>query len=177
MTVSASGRGGACRFPSGRWLGLFLLCSALLLGTACAESLSGRVVKVADGDTITILSGGSTYKVRLAGIDAPEKGQPYGKASRERLASVVAGRDVVVSAHKTDRYGRKVGVVRVDDIDANLVQITYGMAWHYKAYVAEQSTVDRSRYAAAEESARAQRIGLWADPKPIPPWDWRSAGR
>ena len=81
----------------------------------------------------------------------------------------MAGHDVVVESHKTDRYGRKVGTVFVDGHDVGLLQLERGMAWHYKAYEREQSPDDRARYAAAEENARASGVGLWRDAKPVAP--------
>lgn len=153
-----------------------VLAAALSLaaGAANAEELTGKVVRVADGDTITILgSGNRQHKVRLGGIDAPEKGQPFGNASRESLSSMVAGRNITVEWHKRDRYGRLVGQVIADSHDVGLVQIERGMAWHYKAYEHEQQPGDARAYAGAEVEARAARRGLWADPKPVPPWEWR----
>ncbi len=148
------------------------------LGVAHAEELSGKVIRVADGDTITLLdSANKQYKVRLMGIVAPEKGQPFGRVSRESLSSMVAGRNVYVHWHKRDRYGRLVGQVFAESHDVGLVQIERGMAWHYKAYEREQRTEDAREYAEAEIEAKSARRGLWADSEPTPPWEWRQAGR
>ena len=114
------------------WLAAFL---ALWLGVAQAAGLSGKVIRVSDGDSITVLdSGNQQHKIRLMGIDAPEKGQPFGTKSRESLSSMVAGRQVTVTWQKKDRYGRVLGVVFADSRDVGLVQIERGFAWHYKAY-------------------------------------------
>lgn len=150
--------------------------SALLLLalTAQAETIKGRVVGVADGDTITVLDATKTrYKIRLAGIDAPEKAQAYGQRSKESLSELVFDRMVTVETTKRDRYGCSVGTVRVDGLDANLEQIKRGMAWHYKAYEREQSPQERLDYATAEISAREARLGLWKDAQPVPPWEFR----
>ena len=162
-----------------RWaiVGALALALALFYAlTASAEELTGKVIRVADGDTITVLSSANQqHKIRLMGIDAPEKGQPFGNASRESLASMVAGRNVSVEWHKRDRYGRLVGQVFADSHDVGLVQIERGMAWHYKAYEREQRPADAQAYAGAEVEAKAARRGLWADPGSVPPWEWRRA--
>ena len=162
-----------------RWAIVGALAVALALFyvlTASAEELTGKVVRVADGDTITVLGpGNQQHKIRLMGIDAPEKAQPFGNKSRESLASMVAGRNVVVEWRKRDRYGRLVGQVIADSHDVGLVQIARGMAWHYKTYEHEQRPADAQGYAHAEVQAKAVRRGLWADPVPTPPWSWRRA--
>jgi endonuclease YncB( thermonuclease family) len=136
--------------------------------------LTGKVVKVVDGDTIYVLDDALTQqKIRLSGIDAPEKSQPYGLASRKHLASLVAGKSVTVEYTKHDRYGRIVGKVVIDGVDACLEQIKAGLAWHYKKYQNEQAAGDRKVYAQAENQARAERIGLWRDNNPRPPWEFR----
>jgi endonuclease YncB( thermonuclease family) len=164
----------------------------LLAAPAFADTLTGKVVKVTDGDTITVtLLVNTQRRVRLAGIDAPEKGQPYGNASRKHLASLVAGKQVTIEYNKYDRYGRIVGQVWVASPDAcpdqrpdcpktlsaGLAQVTVGLAWHYKKYQHEQSAEDRERYAFTEEEARARKIGLWQDKNPLPPWEWRRLNR
>jgi len=157
------------------------LILALLLAVsthASAAELLGRVVHVADGDTITVLDADRVqHVVRLAGIDAPEKGQPFGQVARRRLVERVIARDVVVEWHKRDRYGRLVGRVLLDGVDANLEQVAAGFAWHYRAYAGEQSPVDRESYSAAENDARARSAGLWRDVAPMPPWDHRKGLR
>jgi len=150
------------------------LLSTWLALPAQAATIEGKVVGISDGDTITVLDGQkSEYKIRLAGIDAPEKSQPYGQQSKQHLSDVVFGKAVTVEWNKIDRYGRTIGKVLVQGKDANLRQVQAGMAWHYKAYEKEQSVPDRGDYAAAETKARTQRLGLWADANPIPPWDFR----
>lgn len=165
------------RLPSllSPWVLLFSL-GLLTHQAAHSDTLYGSVVALSDGDTITVLDAGKTqHKIRLAGIDAPEKKQPFGDRSRQSLASLVFGKNVRVEYSKTDRYGRIVGKVLVNDVDASLEQVKRGLAWHYKAYEREQSPVDRVHYAAAEADARRARRGLWQDSSPTPPWDFRKS--
>ena len=158
-------------------LGSIVVASLLLLSPhSYAAQLTGRVVAVADGDTITVLdSNWQQNKVRLNGIDAPEKSQPFGSRSRQHLRALVHGRDIVVKWNKRDRYGRILGKVLVGSVDVNLEQIRAGLAWHYKRYEREQSREDRETYATAELDARTAKRGLWIDPAPIPPWEFRRA--
>jgi endonuclease YncB( thermonuclease family) len=145
---------------------------------AAADTISGRVVSVADGDTITVLDNSNTqHKIRLSGIDAPERAQPFGRKSREQLAELVAGKSVEVETDKTDRFGRSVGKVVLSGRDINLVMVVSGLAWHYKAYAKEQGAADRLLYADAEAEARQARRGLWLEADPVPPWDWRARKR
>lgn len=159
-----------------RW---FVALSALLLATLCqAGVVSGRVVRVADGDTITVIDANTVqHKVRLAGIDAPERTQSYGERSRESLDELVAGKTVVVETHKKDRYRRLVGKVLVDGHDVNIEQVRRGMAWFYREYAHEQSATDRQGYDQAEIEAKDFRKGLWADKSPVPPWEFRQKNR
>lgn len=127
-----------------------------------------------DGDTVTLLDLDMVqHRIRLAGIDAPEKSQAFGQASKQSLSDLVFAQDVMVETGKSDKYGRLVGKVTVTGVDANLEQVKRGLAWHYKAYAREQSKADRDAYAAAEDAARLGRIGLWRDITPIPPWEFR----
>ena len=141
---------------------------------AHADLINGRVVSVSDGDTITVLDNTNTqHKIRLAGIDAPEKSQAFGASSKKSLSDLVFSKQVTVEWNKHDRYGRTVGKVIVNDVDANLEQIKRGMAWFYIKYQSEQPAQDRNDYAGAQDSAKQGRLGLWADSNPIPPWDFR----
>lgn len=107
------------------------------------------------------------------GIDAPEKAQAFGNKSKQSLSDLVYEKQVVVKFSKQDRYGRTVGKILINGLDANLEQIKSGLAWHYKKYQKEQPVGDRSEYASSEEKARTEKLGLWVDPEPTPPWDWR----
>lgn len=142
--------------------------------TAHSAELVGKVIKVTDGDTITILDASKIkYKIRLSGIDAPEKNQAFGKVSKQSLSEMVAGKIVTVDYNKRDRYRRIVGKVLYKNIDINLEQINRGLAWHYKKYEREQDVEDRAIYAHQEYLALKNRVGLWTDDNSIPPWDFR----
>ena len=150
---------------------VFLL---LLVGLSFAGVLNAeRVVKVSDGDTITVLDEAKhSIRVRVWGIDAPESKQAYGQASRRHLAERIAGQDVRLEVRGKDRYGRVLAVVWLGDENENLLQLCNGFAWHYVAY-AKKAT----EYADAEKNAREQRLGLWKEPSPIPPWEFRRRKR
>ena len=159
-------------------LELFTLKCALISSFAQTDTLSGRVVRVTDGDTIVVLDADKVqHKIRLQGIDAPERRQAFGTKSKEHLSDLVAGKTVEVDYSKYDRYGRVLDIVLVNGEDANLEQVEAGMAWHYKKYQREQSASDRIKYSDAELEARRQKIGLWHDANPMPPWDYRQAER
>ncbi len=150
------------------------MLSVLFAAQVHAEILTGRVVGVADGDTVTVLDASrQQHKIRLLGIDAPEKKMPYGNQSKQSLSDLVFDREVQVEYNKKDRYGRTLGKIIVGGVDANLEQIKAGMGWHYKQYQKDQSVEDRASYAQAEEEARTSKRGLWKDTDPMPPWDWR----
>ena len=137
------------------------------------QQLPGHVVRIVDGDTLVLEAGDVRHKVRLAAIDAPERNQPWGDASTRELRRQVAGKDVVVEWSKRDRWQRLIGIIRLDGEDQNLHLVERGLAWHYKKYQGEQSLEDRDAYAAAEKAAQGARRGLWSDPEPIPPREWR----
>ena len=154
----------------------YLLFAFGLVAVVHAATLEGMVVAVHDGDTVTLLDANRRqHKIRLAGIDAPELSQAFGRVSRQHLADQVAGRTVVIEWTKRDKYQRLVGKVLHAGHDINITQIEAGLAWHYKKYATEQSPDDRQRYARAEEQARASRLGLWQDSHAVPPWDYRKA--
>jgi endonuclease YncB( thermonuclease family) len=155
-----------------------MLLAAMVLASAvqsaCAESITGVVVGVADGDTLTVLDDHQLqHKVRLAGIDAPEKGQDFGQRSKQNLSAMTYRMQVVVEGKKLDRYGRFVGKVLVHGVDVNLKQVEDGMAWHYKAYEREQTPEDRLAYDTAEDAAKSLRKGLWSMNGAQPPWVFR----
>lgn len=156
---------------------LALTIGCLFSGTAVADTTSGWVVGVSDGDTITVLGADNNrLKVRLAGIDAPEKKQAFGQRSKEHLSSLVYGREVMLDCGKLDRYGREVCVVLLGERDVNLEQVRAGLAWWYRQYSREQSPMRRAAYERAERDAQESRVGLWKDVSPIPPWEWRHGG-
>jgi endonuclease YncB( thermonuclease family) len=141
---------------------------------AYADVLIGKVVGVTDGDTIKVLDLDNTlFKVRLAGIDAPEKKQPFGQASKKMLSDIVFGKVVEVDWHKRDRYDRLIGKVMIDGVDVNLEQIKNGLAWFYRQYQNELIPSDRLLYLDAENKAKEDNMGLWVYPEKVAPWDFR----
>lgn len=160
-------------------LAVLLALLTTLASAAEWKVLSGRVVGVVDGDTIDVLdSRNTTRRIRLMGIDAPEKRQPFGTTAKHHLADLVFGRDVEIRWRKLDnRQKRIVGQVLISNRDVNLQMISAGLAWWFAAFQREQLPADRRIYSDAEASARQQRAGLWADPDPVPPWDWRRGQR
>lgn len=154
---------------------LLLLCLPIL---ARAEVLQGKVVAVADGDTIIILDANNRqHRVRLNGIDAPESRQALGTQSKKHLSDLIFGKHVTVEYTKRDRYGRNLGKIFLEGKDINLEQIKAGLAWHYKQYERDQSPADRRAYAEAERAARTARYQIWAEDAPTPPWEFRRTGR
>ena len=148
------------------------VCAFALAAAVQAGELRGRVVGVIDGDTMDVLDARrQQYRIRLAEIDAPEKGQPFGQQSKQSLSDLCFGRDAVIEGKSRDRYGRVIGRVSCAGIDASAAQVRHGMAWVFDRYV-----TDRTLYAIQEE-ARAARRGLWSDPAPVPPWEYRAAAR
>lgn len=140
--------------------------------TGAQTTFSGPVVRVMDGDTLEMLYEGHPVRIRLAYIDAPEKGQPFAEKSRQKLAQLCAGRTAVASKVDTDRYGRTVADVHCQNQRANQELVEAGLAWVYQKY----TQADSPLYA-EEASARAARRGLWLDAAPTPPWEWRRARR
>jgi endonuclease YncB( thermonuclease family) len=130
---------------------------------------AGRVVRISDGDTLTVLVDKRQVRVRLDSIDAPESRQAFGKRSRQSLAAICAGKAANVAERGEDRYGRTIGRVTCDGVDANAEQVRRGMAWVFVRYVPIGSSLYEQ-----EAYARLQKVGLWADPKPVAPWDWRA---
>jgi len=152
---------------------LGVLACALAGYAGAAAELSGEVVRVADGDTLTIRSAsGRRLKIRLYGIDAPEADQPHGPEAERALAGAVAGRRVRVEAREWDDYGRIVGVVYAGERNVNLAMVCEGEAWWYRHYAGGERAMRD-----CEEQARAARRGLWQAPDPVAPWDWRRRRR
>lgn len=146
----------------------------LILGSAQAETLTGRVVGVTDGDTLTLLDATrQPHKIRLAGIDAPEKKQDFGQKAKLHLSELAYGELATANCRKRDRYRRDICAVRVKGNDVGLEQLAAGLAWWYRQYAKEQTTRERTEYEQAENDARSHRTGLWASPSPTPPWEWR----
>jgi endonuclease YncB( thermonuclease family) len=135
--------------------------------------LTGRVVRITDGDTVSILDKTNTqHKVRLYGIDTPERDQPYGKSAKQALAHWVDEKDVDVVVVETDSYGRTVGTLYREGTNINAAMVSGGHAWWYRHYAPHEHYL-----AAAEQKARQQGLGLWASPGAVAPWDWRRGQR
>lgn len=134
-----------------------------------ADPVEWRVVNVADGDTITCLDDGNKqHRIRIDGIDAPERGQPFGTVARDRMTTLAKGKTATIHGHGNDRYGRLLATVKIEGDDLGLRLVAEGLAWHYSRY-SDDATLD-----AAQRAARAARRGLWADKAPTPPWEWRA---
>ena len=155
-----------------RLLGGILFC-LVLAGPVFAGSFSGRVVSVSDGDTIIVLRPGNVQeKIRLAEIDCPEKGQPFGQAAKRKTGELAGGKTVTVEVRTTDRYGRTVGEVFLPDSSSlNRELVRTGYAWWYRQYSKDESL------GTLEAEARRARRGLWSEPNPVLPWEWRRGNR
>jgi endonuclease YncB( thermonuclease family) len=155
--------------------GLFLVPAISLTVLAVPSAYAAqayRVVKIADGDTLTALSADlQQVKCRLYGIDAPEKKQAYGQASKLSLAELSFGRTAQIDIVGRDRYGRAICRVAVAGVDVNKEQIARGMAWMYREYASDPG------YSNVETVAQSRRIGLWREARPVPPWAFRRAKR
>ena len=143
-----------------------LLLTCVLM--SAPDDLVGKVVRIADGDTLTVLVDKQQVRVRLSEIDAPEKGQDFSQRSQQALADLVFGKEVKIVAHGKDRYGRVIGDVFVGDKLVNEVMVRDGWAWRFVKYSKSP------RLAELEREARAGRRGLWAGKNPLAPWDYRA---
>jgi len=141
----------------------FILITQLLL----SETLTGKVITVKDGDTIDILIEKTTYIIRLDGVDAPEKAQAFGQKAKQFTSDFCFGKVVTAEVSSKDRYGRNLGKVYLDGKCLNEELLRNGFAWHYKHYNKEK------KLAELELSAKSQKLGLWIDKDPTPPWDFR----
>lgn len=145
-----------------------IFIAAVFTASVYAETISGKVIKVLDGDTISILDQSNTERrIRFAQIDAPEKSQDFGQVSKQSLSSMCFGKFAQAEVDTYDRYGRAVAVVKCDGIETNLEQVKRGMAWVYARYATDQ------RYFNAEGFAKSKGIGLWSQSNPTPPWEFR----
>jgi micrococcal nuclease len=135
-----------------------------------SEQLTGKVVGVSDGDTITILTEQSqNIKVRLSEIDAPEKNQPWGQNSKQALSNLIFSSNVTVDSVGEDRYGRTLGTVFLKKVNINKHMVEQGNAWAYKKYVHDQN------YFTLQKSAQTRKVGLWSlsEDQTVAPWEWR----
>ena len=141
-------------------------------------SIPGRITGIMEGDAIKVrILGKPQIKVRIAFIDAPEKGQAFDQRAKHAMSELVFGKDVILQPHTIDRSGRLVARVLVDGQDAGLELLKQGLCWVFEKNVSEASTLVQARYRKAQDAAQAQKAGLWQDPDPVPPWEWRGEKR
>lgn len=152
---------------------LLVLFCCFAFSNSYAAEITGSVISVADGDTFTLLTADKQeIKIRLAEIDAPESGQPYGNRSKQVLTRILHGKTVEVIIETTDRYGRTVGRPFVDGVDVCKEMVRLGAAWVYRDYVVDDTLFD------VEAEARQAKNGLWgiSESTSTPPWEWRRSG-
>lgn len=168
---------------------MYRITLALLLFSSptLAAQLECRVIGVADGDTLTCLTADrKSERIRLRGIDAPESKQDFGQRSKQNLSDLAYGKTATIQWDKRDRWKRIIGTVWVEPadcpgcghtLDVGRAQLASGMAWWFKRYASDQPREERHAYEFEHAEAKARSVGLWRDPQPIPPWDWRSGKR
>jgi endonuclease YncB( thermonuclease family) len=165
-------RAGMTKLDGIRSLFTIFLLAFPLAAPALRLNAPVRVVAVHDGDTVTVLENQRTLRVRLTDIDAPELGQPYGKRAKWSLSDLCFGKAAELKTRGRDRYGRLLAQLKCDGVDANAEQVRRGLAWVYTRY----ARADSPLYA-MQRDARAAARGLWAQPAPTPPWEWRRRRR
>ncbi len=136
--------------------------------SSCGNSFSGKCVGVSDGDTIKVLRSGQAVKIRLYGVDCPEMGQDFGRKARRFTSNMVFGKTVEIRPVDVDQYGRTVAWVSVDGKSLNRELVAAGLAWWYKHYAPRDKDL-----AELERRARKHNTGLWFQPDPVPPWEFR----
>ncbi|MBD0294664.1 MAG: thermonuclease family protein [Flavisolibacter sp.] len=156
---------------------LFCIGVAIIVSFSCSgpdmPSAKGKVVAIADGDTFTFLDKKNMQvKIRLYGVDCPERSQEFGTVARQKLSDLIFGQPVKLVEKGTDQYGRTIAMVYTpNNVCVNEELLRNGLAWHYKEYD------KNSRWAQLEEIARRNKVGLWSQPHPTPPWEWRKEKR
>jgi endonuclease YncB( thermonuclease family) len=153
-------------------ISVLAITTTVVAASPPAPTLTGKVVSIADGDTLPLLVDKTQIRVRFEGIDTPERAQPFGRKAGQALAKIVFGKVVQVDDLGKDRYGRTLDIVRLGKRNINLELVQEGWAWWYRKYAAKNKEL-----ATAEAAARKAKRGLWADAKPIPPWGWRQSER
>lgn len=164
----------------GAWFPKTLSLVALILTTCItvAETISGQVASVADGDTLSLVDVNQRRRIiRLAGIDAPEKLQEFGPQAKQQLTQFCLGKKAQAQVRTTDRYGRTVARVSCEGVDVAALMLEKGMAWHFSRYASTQPGQESDSDKAAQTLAKTGRVGLWGMPEPIAPWDWRANHR
>jgi endonuclease YncB( thermonuclease family) len=144
-----------------------LLIILFFISLGAQAQLVGKVVSIADGDTFTMLVEQKKIKVRLYGIDCPEKGQDYANVARDFTADLIAGKNVVLKVLNTDRYRRTIGMVFINGINVNEALLKNGLAWQFRKY---DKYVE---WTVLENNAKQKKLNIWSRPNPIPPWEWR----
>jgi endonuclease YncB( thermonuclease family) len=158
---------------------MFLLLCCLFASTAScndakldsSHKLYGKVIGIVDGDTFDLLVNKNEIRVRLNGIDCPERRQPFYQQSKNALSELIFGKEVVVHSKGKDRYKRIIGDVYAGNTFVNERMVALGYAWHFKKYSKDQ------RLSSLEKEARQKQIGLWSHPDPVEPWQYRSKRR
>ncbi|WP_394996130.1 thermonuclease family protein [uncultured Helicobacter sp.] len=136
------------------------------------HKIQGKIIKVYDGDTITLYANHTKYKIRLYGIDAPELNQNFGKQSQENLQSMCEiGNEAIVEIKNKDRYNRLVGILSCDGINANKKQLESGYAWAYTEYIS--NIQEKLEYNSLQKKAKDLKLGLWSEKNPIKPSEFR----
>jgi micrococcal nuclease len=149
------------------------LSASFCLTSLALADFSGPVVSVLDGDTIEVLYNKRSERIRLSGIDCPEKGQAFGKRAKQAASALVFGKQVMLQIHGTDKYGRTLAdVLLMDGRNINRELVKAGWCWWYQKYAPKDTELER-----LEKAARNAKLGLWADPSPIPPWVYRKVRR
>lgn len=149
-----------------------LVLSAGLVAQGIPQSFTGKVTAIKDGDTIEVLYEGKPVKIRLAHVDTPEFGQPYGRNAKQFTSNFCYRKIVtVIQADKPDRYGRLIALINLDGRVLNFELVHAGLAWHFKRYSKDEV------YSAAEIEAKEKKFGLWSQPNPVAPWNWRDGQR
>ena len=155
-----------------RWP-LVALLALLTFSPAVAASEQSKVVRVLDGDTIEVLHNSKAERIRLSGIDCPEKGQAYGQKAKHAASALVFGKDVTIQTHGYDKYKRTLAdVLLPDGTNVNHTLVKDGWCWWYRMYAPGDIELEK-----LEIEAREAQRGLWVDPHPVPPWEWRKRGR
>jgi len=149
-------------------------CCGLYFSLVQAVELRGRVIAVADGDTLTLLAADKLqYRITLAGIDAPELAQDFGQKSKASLSALALDQHGAAYCRAGDQYLRATCVVSIGGKDLGLAQVSAGMAWWYRPHAGEQAAQEQADYEQAEFNAKIRRLGFWSSKNPMPPWDWR----
>lgn len=152
---------------------LIAITLALMTTVAGAATLSGRVINIADGDTLTLLVGRQHHTLKIAAIDAPERYQAWGDRSRTNLSRLAINQNAVADCSRLDRSGHRICKITVNTVDIGLHQIREGMAWLATQDIHTLSADDQSAYESAELMAKMRRLGLWGETNPVPPWEFR----